>query len=282
MTSAHRPTWAPAKGHDDQGGARLFGGTAMASARNQTAHRRMKLREAAGAGAAGAPPAEEGPDARRRQREELAAREAEHFRKAAGGAGGALPGAGAGAGAEALLLGPAPDPALVPSGRLEAWAEDADVELSCSSSGGGDSDSEEDEEAALMAELARIKEERAAEAREAEAAARKAEEVEKEEEVRGGNPLLGGGGGGRHAEAPLGRRRRVPQPDSHGAQEAAPLRERHRAERLPSPVPHQVHPVRKSSPPTFLEHCITSSGVKAKTRVAAVSPLLRLAKKKKY
>ena len=79
------------------------------------------------------------------------------------------------------------------SGRLEVWAEDADVELSGSSSGGGDSDSEEDEEAALMAELARIKEERAAEAREAEAAEREAAEAEKEEEVRGGNPLLGGG-----------------------------------------------------------------------------------------
>ena len=44
-----------------------------------------------------------------------------------------------------------------------------------------------------MAELARIKEERAAEAREAEAAEREAAEAEKEEEVRGGNPLLGGG-----------------------------------------------------------------------------------------
>ena len=194
MTSAHRPTWAPAKGHDDQGGARLFGGTAMASARNQTAHRRMKVRAAAGA-----PPGEGGPEARRRQREELAAREAEHFRKAGGGGGVAPPGAGArgaaggAAGAEVLPLGPAPDPALAPSGRLEVWAEDADVELSGSSSGGEDSDSEEDEEAALMAELARIKEERAAEAREAEAAEREAAEAEKEEEVRRGNPLLGGG-----------------------------------------------------------------------------------------
>ena len=44
MTTAHRPTWAPAKGGEEQGGARLFVSSRMRSAKDQAAHTKLKFR----------------------------------------------------------------------------------------------------------------------------------------------------------------------------------------------------------------------------------------------
>lgn len=44
MTTAHRPTWAPAKGHEEQGGNRLFFNSSYRSARDQPGQTKMKFR----------------------------------------------------------------------------------------------------------------------------------------------------------------------------------------------------------------------------------------------
>ena len=44
MTTAHRPTIVPAKGHEEQGGMRIFVPSRMSSAKDQTAHTQMKFR----------------------------------------------------------------------------------------------------------------------------------------------------------------------------------------------------------------------------------------------
>ena len=44
MTTAHRPTWAPAKGHEEQGGARMFGPSKKHSKLDDNAHTILKLR----------------------------------------------------------------------------------------------------------------------------------------------------------------------------------------------------------------------------------------------
>lgn len=44
MTTAHRPTWAPAKGHEEQGGARMFGPSKKHSKLDDNAQMTMKMR----------------------------------------------------------------------------------------------------------------------------------------------------------------------------------------------------------------------------------------------
>ena len=44
MTTAHRPTWAPAKGNDEQGGYRLFVPSAAVSAKDLPGHTKLKFR----------------------------------------------------------------------------------------------------------------------------------------------------------------------------------------------------------------------------------------------
>lgn len=44
MTTAHRPTWAPAKGNDEQGGYRVFVSSAAVSARDLPGHTKLKFR----------------------------------------------------------------------------------------------------------------------------------------------------------------------------------------------------------------------------------------------
>jgi protein CWC15 len=44
MTTAHRPTWAPAKGHEEQGGARMFGNSQKHSKLDDNSQMTMKLR----------------------------------------------------------------------------------------------------------------------------------------------------------------------------------------------------------------------------------------------
>lgn len=45
MTTAHRPTWAPAKGHEETGGARFFAPSARRMAKDQSAHTQLKYRQ---------------------------------------------------------------------------------------------------------------------------------------------------------------------------------------------------------------------------------------------
>lgn len=44
MTTAHRPTWAPARGGEEQGGTRLFVPSKQVSAKNQAAQTKLKFR----------------------------------------------------------------------------------------------------------------------------------------------------------------------------------------------------------------------------------------------
>lgn len=44
MTTAHRPTWAPARGGEEQGGTRLFVPSKQISAKNQASHTKLKFR----------------------------------------------------------------------------------------------------------------------------------------------------------------------------------------------------------------------------------------------
>ena len=44
MTTAHRPTWAPAKGHEEQGCARMFGPSRKHSKLDDNAHMTLKTR----------------------------------------------------------------------------------------------------------------------------------------------------------------------------------------------------------------------------------------------
>ncbi|EIE20962.1 Cwf15/Cwc15 cell cycle control protein [Coccomyxa subellipsoidea C-169] len=43
MTTAHRPTWAPAKGGEEQGGQRIYAPSRMASAKDQASHTKLKF-----------------------------------------------------------------------------------------------------------------------------------------------------------------------------------------------------------------------------------------------
>ena len=46
MTTAHRPTWAPAKGgtNDEQSGSRVFAPSTFFRAKDQVAHTKLKFR----------------------------------------------------------------------------------------------------------------------------------------------------------------------------------------------------------------------------------------------
>eukprot|EP00218_Dolichomastix_sp_CCMP3274_P008206 CAMPEP_0170132938 /NCGR_PEP_ID=MMETSP0033_2-20121228/969_1 /TAXON_ID=195969 /ORGANISM="Dolichomastix tenuilepis, Strain CCMP3274" /LENGTH=233 /DNA_ID=CAMNT_0010368387 /DNA_START=35 /DNA_END=736 /DNA_ORIENTATION=+ len=179
MTTAHRPTWAPAKGHEDQGGTRMFGASHQRKARDQASQMTLKFREEGQASAREV--------SRRDLKAELDAKEKEHFGKREAGREG-----------EVKLI---EQPAFVPRA---IDADDSD------DGGGGDSDDDdsddEDDTAALLAELERIKKERAEEAARKEAEAADEEASAAAEEMRSGNPLLfaAAGTGGAAAAAAAG------------------------------------------------------------------------------
>merc|ERR1711933_72886 len=78
MTSAARPTWAPAKGSEDQGGTRMFGPRSSYSSKDAPAHTKLKYREVG----------QEGPLAAKNTRDlkrELLQKEAKHFKIQADG-----------------------------------------------------------------------------------------------------------------------------------------------------------------------------------------------------
>ncbi|KAK9831535.1 hypothetical protein WJX81_006631 [Elliptochloris bilobata] len=180
MSTAHRPTWAPAKGGEGQGGMRVYAPSRQMSAKDQAGQTTLKFRQ----------PGQAAPsDVRHRDLlAELEEKERKHFREtnegnfeverendlklleAAPGGGGTL----------------AKGKVLVPK------ALDADDEDEAESDDESE-DEEEDEEAELLAELERIKKERAAEAARKAAEEAASAEVSAKDELIRGNPLILGG-----------------------------------------------------------------------------------------
>ncbi|OVA08277.1 Pre-mRNA-splicing factor Cwf15/Cwc15 [Macleaya cordata] len=178
MTTAARPTWAPAKGGQEQGGTRTFGPSQKYSSRDIASHTTLK-------------PRREGQDTqeeleKRNLREELEERERRHFsskdkaylddrdrRKGSG---------------HLLLEGMKRDAEdrIVPR---NIDADDSDVDVKSDESDDDDDDDEDDTEA-LMAELERIKKERNEEKLRKERLEQEEELKVKEAELIRGNPLL--------------------------------------------------------------------------------------------
>ncbi|EXB97653.1 Protein CWC15-A-like protein [Morus notabilis] len=179
MTTAARPTWAPAKGGNEQGGTRIFGPSQKYSSRDLAAHTTLKSRR-------------EGQDTqdelqKRNLREELDERERRHFsskdksyddrdrRK----------------GSHLLLEGTKRDieDRIIPR---SVDADDSDVEAKSYDESDDDDDDDEDEDdtEALMAELEQIRKERAEEKLRKERQEREEELKVKEAELLRGNPLL--------------------------------------------------------------------------------------------
>ncbi|KAG2488201.1 hypothetical protein HYH03_013195 [Edaphochlamys debaryana] len=182
MTTAHRPTWAPAVGGEEQGGMKFFKPSIQVSAKNLPGHTKLKFRQE-GQSSLGEVMVKD-------LRAELEEKEKKHFQKKAG-----VPDAFEEERQRDLKLIESA-PAEGQSKSLVPKAIDADDEDPESSESSSDDDDDDDEEALLLAELERIKKERAEEAakkakEEAEVAARA-----KEEELKTGNPLLGLAGGG--------------------------------------------------------------------------------------
>lgn len=188
MTTAHRPTWAPAKGHEEQGGARMFGPSAKHSKLDDAAHTVLKTRSV------GQMSVKE--LIKRDFKAELEAKEAKHFKRPLPAVAGHLEidnGAGE---REDSILG---DASGAPSSSKQFESTNLDKDDSDDSdSSDDDSDSDEDDTAALLQELERIKKERAEDAKRREADAQEHEAMEKANELASGNPLLnlGGEGGG--------------------------------------------------------------------------------------
>lgn len=170
MTTAHRPTWQAAKGGEEQGGSRIFAPIRQYSAKDAPSHTTLKSRQI------GQGTTEELGE--RDLRAELLEKEHKHFKKT---------------GLDAFEAEKSNDLKFLEAGEQDGGkslipkAIDADDE----DDGSSDDDSDnEDDEAELLAELDRIKKERAEEA----AKRRKEEDAEKEtqlrEEVARGNPLL--------------------------------------------------------------------------------------------
>ncbi|KAL7088139.1 hypothetical protein ABFS82_13G156200 [Erythranthe guttata] len=173
MTTAARPTWAPAKGGNEQGGARIFGPSQKYSSRDIAAHTTLKPRFCR----------REGQDTqdelqRRNLRDELEDRERRHFsskedrerRK-----GGQLLLEGSRRELEDRIV-----PRSVDADDVDAESDDSDDE----------DDDDGDDEEALLAELERLRKEKA-EQKEREERQRQEEELQaKEEQLLRGNPLI--------------------------------------------------------------------------------------------
>ncbi|KAH8961920.1 hypothetical protein BDL97_05G074300 [Sphagnum fallax] len=177
MTTAARPTWAPAKGGHEQGGVRMFGPSQKFSSRDLASHTNLKLRKD------GQDTTE---DLRKRDlRDELEDRERHHFsskernysddrdrRKVSSVSGGYLEGSKRDADER------------MPVKNIDA--DDSDAEAKSDS----DESDDEDDTAELLAELERIKKERAEEKLRKERQHQDQEMKVKEAELVRGNPLL--------------------------------------------------------------------------------------------
>ncbi|XVE50889.1 hypothetical protein DITRI_Ditri01bG0199700 [Diplodiscus trichospermus] len=178
MTTAARPTWQPAKGGNEQGGTRIFGPSQKYSSRDLAAHTALK-------------PRKDGQDThdelqKRNLRDELEERERRHFsskdksynddRDRRRG--------------NHLLLEGAKretEDRIVPR---SVDADDSDVEVNSDDESDDDNDDDEDDEEALLAELERIKKEKAEEKLRQEKQEQEEQLKVKEAELLRGNPLL--------------------------------------------------------------------------------------------
>lgn len=181
MTTAARPTWAPAKGGQEQGGTRMFAPSQKFSSRDLASHTTLKSRKA------GQDTQEE---LRKRDlRDELEDRERKHFsskdrgyiddrerRRGTTGSVQYLENGGTRREVEEKLA------------IKNIDADDSDVDLKSDSEESDDDD--EDDTAALLAELERIKKERAEEKLRKERQKQEEELKAKEVELVRGNPLL--------------------------------------------------------------------------------------------
>ncbi|CAN6696530.1 unnamed protein product [Malus baccata var. baccata] len=178
MTTAARPTWAPAKGGNEQGGTRIFGPSQKYSSRDMAAHTSLKPRK----------PGQDTQDELQNKnlREELEESERKHYsskdksysydrdRRR---------------GNQLLLEGGKRDTEIVPR---NIDADDSDVEAQSDDESGEDDDDGEDDMEALLAELEQIKKEKAEEKLRKERLEREEELKVKEAELLRGNPLLNG------------------------------------------------------------------------------------------
>ncbi|CAL0313740.1 unnamed protein product [Lupinus luteus] len=177
MTTAARPTWAPAKGGNEQGGTRIFGPSQKYSSRDIASHTTLK-------------PRKEGQDTneelkKRNLRDELEDRERKHFSTKNKSY---SDDRDYGKGSHLLLEGPRRDfeDRIVPR---NVDADDSDIEVKSDDESDDDDDDEDDTEA-LLAELEQIKKERAEEKLRKERQEQEEELKVKEAELLKGNPLL--------------------------------------------------------------------------------------------
>lgn len=175
MTTAARPTWAPAKGGNEQGGTRIFGPSQKYSSRDIASHTTLK-------------PRKDGQDTqdelkRRNLRDELEDRERRHFSKNK-----SYDDRDHGKGSHLFLEGSKREieDHIVPR---SVDADDSDVEVKSDDESDDDDDDEDDTEA-LLAELEQIKKERAEEKLRKERQQQEEELKVKEAELLRGNPLL--------------------------------------------------------------------------------------------
>ena len=233
MTSAARPTWNTAKGHEDQGGSRIFGTRQSYSSKDAPAHTVLKARQAGQNDAADV--------ARRDLKAELLSREAKHYVDKPGlfgaqGQGGPPQQRIAGVRTtteDAIAVPGVVHEDLAATAELRALDADADEDFadsdedtagrggasgSAGAAGGiagaaagglgsedddsDDSDDSDDDEAELLAELERIKRERAEEAARREASSGGGHDAATADaSLVGGNPLLDLPGGAGDAGA---------------------------------------------------------------------------------
>ncbi|CAG9467143.1 unnamed protein product [Pedinophyceae sp. YPF-701] len=186
MSRGHMPTVVTAKGSEEQGGNRMYAPSRMQSARDLPGQLTMKRR------------ADLEGLVEKDLKTELAEKERKHFR-------------------EKLLDKPMDfeeerlrDLELLQQGggggmKLIPRAVDAD-DIDSEDDSDEDDDDDDDEEAALMAELEKIKQERAEEAARKAAEEAAAEEANKRAKVGAGNPLLDVAGAGAAGDATLKRK----------------------------------------------------------------------------
>ncbi|XP_057449885.1 uncharacterized protein LOC130741101 [Lotus japonicus] len=178
MTTAARPTWAPAKGGNEQGGTRIFGPSQKYSSRDIASHTTLK-------------PRRDGQDTqdelkRRNLRDELEERERRHFSSKNKSY---IDDRDHGKSGHLFLEGTKRDV----EGHIVARsvdADDSDVEVKSDEESDEDDDDDEDDTEALLAELEQIKKERAEEKLRKERLEQEEELKVKEAELLRGNPLL--------------------------------------------------------------------------------------------
>ncbi|KAE8098901.1 hypothetical protein FH972_016929 [Carpinus fangiana] len=178
MTTAARPTWAPAKGGNEQGGTRIFGPSQKFSSRDLASHTALK-------------PRKEGQDTqdelqKRNLRDELEDRERRHFSSKDKSY---IDDRDRRRGSHLLLEGTKRD-AEDRIVQRNVDADDSDVEVKSDDESDESDDDDEDDEAALILELEQIRKERAEEKLRMERQQREEELKVKEAELLRGNPLI--------------------------------------------------------------------------------------------